>query len=361
MGRGTAQERVHVRERHSRSGSAAARPFLTSTTSDAMKPFLRSITSVALVLACMTAQAQPQPGSLDVHWNEGAPDCTRTTQPPLQVHRYNAGTYVLRQNPCATYEAPFLYLLVGTRRALLIDSGAVADAKAMPLADTVMALLPGDGATRLPLSVVHTHGHRDHRAGDVQFQELPGVTVAATDLDGMRRFFGFSDWPNGFAQIDLGDRIVDVIPTPGHTDSHVSYYDRQTALLFTGDFLLPGRLIIDDAAADLASARRVAAFARSHPVSHVLGGHIELDVDGRALPLGTHHPRERTLPLDRREALELPTAVARFNGVYSRHGMYVMYDQSRVLAALAAAVLVALAGLVALLVRIVRRRRARAA
>lgn len=334
-------------------------PSSSSATSDAMKPFLRSTTSFAFVLACMTAQARPLPGSLDVHWNEGAPDCTRTTQPPLQVHRYNAGTYVLRQNPCATYEAPFLYLLIGTRRALLIDSGAVADAKAMPLADTVMGLLLDDSATRLPLSVVHTHSHRDHRAGDVQFQRLPGVTVAATDLDGMHRFFGFSDWPNGVAQIDLGDRIVDVIPTPGHTDSHVSYYDRQTALLFTGDFLLPGRLIIDDTAANLASARRVAAFVRNRPISHVLGGHIELDADGDALPMGTHHPRERALPLGKREVLELPTAVARFNGVYSRHGMYVMYNQSRMLAALAAAVLVVVAALVALLVRIVRRRRAR--
>ncbi len=327
-----------------------------------MKPFLRSITSFAFVLACMTAQAQPQPGSLDVRWNEGAPDCTRSTQPPLQVHRYNASTYVLRENPCATYEAPFLYLLIGTNKALLIDSGAVADAKVMPLADTVMDLLPDVGGDKLPLTVVHTHSHRDHRAGDVQFQNLPGVTVAATDLDGVRRFFGLADWPNGSAQIDLGDRIVDVIPTPGHTDSHVSYYDRRTALLFTGDFLLPGRLIIDDSAADLASAQRIAAFARTRTISHVLGGHIELDVDGRTLPMGsTHHPRERALPLGKQDVLDLPATVASFNGLYSRHGMYVMYNQSRVLIAAAVAVLVVLIGLVALLVRIVRRRRAKAA
>ena len=232
----------------------------------------------------------------------------------------------------------------------------------MPLADTVMGLLPDVGGAKLPLTVVHTHSHRDHRAGDVQFQHLPGVTVAAADLDGVRKFFGFADWPNGAAQIDLGDRIVDVIPTPGHTDSHVSYYDRQTALLFTGDFLLPGRLIIDDTAADLASAQRIAAFARTHPISHVLGGHIELDVDGRTLPMGsTYHPRERALPLGKQDVLDLPATVASFNGLYSRHGMYVMYNQSRVLMAVAAAVLVVLIGLVALLVRIVRRRRAKAA
>ncbi|HJW44882.1 MAG TPA: MBL fold metallo-hydrolase [Lysobacter sp.] len=327
-----------------------------------MKPFLRSTTSFAFVLACMTAQAQPQPGSVDVRWNEGAPDCTGSTQPPLQVHRYNANTYVLRENPCATYEAPFLYLLIGTSKALLIDSGAVADAKVMPLADTVMDLLPDVGGDKLRLTVVHTHSHRDHRAGDVQFQSLPGVTVAAADLDGVRQFFGLTDWPNGSAQVDLGDRIVDVIPTPGHTDSHVSYYDRRTALLFTGDFLLPGRLIIDDSTADLASAQRIAAFAHPRPISHVLGSHIELDVDGRTLPTGsTHHPRERALPLSKQDVLDLPATVASFNGLYSRHGMYVMYNQSRVLITAAVAALVVLIGLVALLVRIVRRRRAKAA
>jgi len=323
-----------------------------------MKPFLRAITSFAFVLACITAQAQPQSGSLDVRWNEGASDCTRSTQPALQVHRYNANTYVLRQNPCATYEAPFMYLLVGTRKALLIDSGAVADAGAMPLATTVMSLLPDAGGAKLPLTVVHTHSHRDHRAGDAQFMGMPDVTVASAELDGMRSFFGFRDWPNGAAQIDLGHRIVDVIPTPGHTDSHVSYYDRQTALLFTGDFLLPGRLIIDDTAANLASAHRLAAFARTHPISAVLGGHIELDADGHTLPRGSaYHPRERPLPLGKQDVLDLPTTVASFNGLYGKHGMYVMYNQSRVLLAVVAAVLVVLIGLVVLLVRIVRRRR----
>ena len=329
-----------------------------------MKPLLHVIASFAFPLACITAKAQQQlqlqPGSLDVRWNEGMRDCSHNTQPSLQVHRYNANTYVLRQNPCATYEAPFLYLLIGTRRALLIDSGAVADASTMPLANTVIGLLPDGGGARLPLTVVHTHSHLDHRAGDVQFQQLPDVTVAAADLDGVRKFFGFADWPHSEAQLDLGNRSVDVIPTPGHSASHVSYYDRQTALLFTGDFLLPGRLIIDDTAADLASAQRIAAFARSHPISHVLGGHIELDVDGRTLPMGsTHHPRERALPLGKQDVLDLPATVGSFNGLYSQQGMYVMYNQSRVLMAIVAAVLVVLIGLIALLARIVRRRRAR--
>ena len=186
-------------------------------------------------------------------------------------HRYNADTFILRENLCATYEAPFIYLLIGKARALLIDTGAVADAKIMPLAQTVISLLPNDGS-RLPLMVVHTHGHLDHRSGDDQFRALPNVDVVPTDLESVKNRLGIANWPNGIGQIDLGDRVIDVIPTPGHYSSHVAYYDRQTGLLFSGDFLLPGRLLIEDTDADLASARRVAEFVEQHPITMCLAG-----------------------------------------------------------------------------------------
>jgi hydroxyacylglutathione hydrolase len=66
---------------------------------------------------------------MDVCWNKGAPDCTATPQDPLQVHAYDPQTFILRQSPCAHFEANFLYLLVGSDKALLIDTGAVADPK----------------------------------------------------------------------------------------------------------------------------------------------------------------------------------------------------------------------------------------
>jgi glyoxylase-like metal-dependent hydrolase (beta-lactamase superfamily II) len=187
---------------------------------------------------------------MDVHWNEGSKDCVKNPQPPLQVHRYNAQTFILRESLCATYEAPFIYLLIGKTKALLIDTGAVADAKTMPLAQTVISLLANEGS-KLPLMVAHTHGHLDHRSGDDQFLALPDVEVVPTDLGSVKSRLGIADWPNGIGQIDLGDRVIDVIPTPGHYASHVAYYDRQTGLFFSGDFLLPGRLLIQDTEADL--------------------------------------------------------------------------------------------------------------
>src|SRR5438132_468501 len=223
--------------------------------------------SISLVTAT-SAWSQPVPGSLDAHWNEGASDCKATPQAPLQVHAYEPQTFILRQSPCASFEANFLYLLIGSDKALLIDTGAIADPKEMPLAKTILELLPDKDHKKLPLLVAHTHRHLDHRAGDPQFASLPSVQIVPIDLEGVRAFYGFTDWPNGIAHLDLGGRTVDVIPTPGHNATHVAFYDNRTAILFSGDFLMPGRLLIDDAGASMVDLRnlegvRSAALIRS--------------------------------------------------------------------------------------------------
>jgi glyoxylase-like metal-dependent hydrolase (beta-lactamase superfamily II) len=314
---------------------------------------VRGIVLALGIMGSLPVFAQEAPGSMDVKWNEGARDCKVNPQPPLQVHPYNERTFILRESLCATYEGPFLYLLVGSQRALLIDTGAVSDAREMPLAQTVRGLLP---QADFPLLVVHTHGHLDHRSGDGQFAGDAHTQIVGTALEDVQSHFHFSHWPDGAAQIDLGERVVEVLPTPGHYPSELSYYDRQTGLFFSGDFLLPGRLLIADKDADLASARRVARFAAEQPISYVLGGHIELDRAGNTF-LGDHyHPDERPLQLAKDQLLQLPAIVATFNGFYGRHGEYVMESQNRLLAA-AAAVLLALLVAAAMGIRALLRRR----
>src|SRR5580698_8154406 len=121
---------------------------------------------LAATLTSSSAWARLVPGSMDVHWNEGSADCAKNPQPPLQMHQYDAHTFILRENLCTTFEAPFMYLLIGSTKVLLIDSGDIADPKIVPLADTVMGLLPGEPAAKLPLLVVHTHRHLAHRPRD---------------------------------------------------------------------------------------------------------------------------------------------------------------------------------------------------
>jgi len=68
----------------------------------------------------------------------------------------------------ADFEANFIYILLGSNKALLIDTGAVADPKAMPLAKTILDLWPNENHKKLPLLVAHTHRHLDHRAGETR-------------------------------------------------------------------------------------------------------------------------------------------------------------------------------------------------
>lgn len=291
-------------------------------------------------------RAAPVPGSLDVRWNAGAEDCAAMPQPPLQLHVYEPQTFILRQSPCADYEANFLYLLVGENKALLIDTGAVANLKLMPLANTVLALLPGEGTSRLPLLVMHTHGHRDHRDGDPQFASLPGVEIVPAKL------------PENVVHLDLGGRVVDVIPAPGHTPDHVLFYDHRTAILFSGDFLFSGRLLIDDAAAWRDSAARAIDYLKTRPVTHILGGHIELDAMGRVFTTGSHyHPDEHVLELSLADLQALPAALESFNGFYARHDEFILSNPMHNLLALAAAAAVVLIFIVWGVRGLLRRRR----
>ena len=192
----------------------------------------------------------PVPGDLAVSWihgtRRGAP-----AEPPLQVHRFDEHTVILRQSKDVTYEAPFLYLLFGNERALLLDTGAVADPAKMPLRETVDGLIADWLASHprpdYPLVVAHTHGHGDHVGGDGQFLDRPATTVVARELTAVQEFFGFTDWPRQTVQLDLGGRVLEVTGLPGHHAASIAVFDPWSGFLLTGDTVYPGRLYVNDA------------------------------------------------------------------------------------------------------------------
>jgi glyoxylase-like metal-dependent hydrolase (beta-lactamase superfamily II) len=133
-------------------------------------------------------------------------------------------------------------------------------------------------------------------------------------------FFGIRNWPEGLGAIDLGDRVLDVVPIPGHEPASVAFYDRKTAVLLTGDLLYPGRLYVRDPAAFRASVRRLVAFTASRPVAHILGAHVE---NARTpfvdYPEGTVvQPDEHPLELGRAHLLELSDALDAMPGRIER-------------------------------------------
>jgi glyoxylase-like metal-dependent hydrolase (beta-lactamase superfamily II) len=259
--------------------------------------------ALVLVAAPAAAKAPFQP------WIDG----TQASEPQTQTQRYGRDTYVIRQSVKTNFEAPFLYLLFGKDRALLLDTGA-GGLKIRPAVDAAIdQWLAENHRKSIPLVVAHTHGHGDHRQGDPEFKDRPDTTVVGLTAPEVATFFTVTDWPNQIVDFDLGGRTLKVIPTPGHQPAHIMIYDARTRLLLTGDTLYPGRIYIPlNMFADFkASIDRVVAFTRTHPVKWVLGAHIEMTREpGKDFrDLARTHPDEHLLELPYTDLLELQTAV----------------------------------------------------
>ena len=211
------------------------------------------------------------------------------------------------------FEAPFLDLLFGKDRALLLDTGA-GGLKIRPKVDAAIGQwLAEHHRISIPLVVAHSHSHGDHRAGDVEFKDRPDTVVVGWTAPEVAAFFRIANWPRDIVKFDLGGRVLDVIPTPGHHPSHIMIFDERTRWLLSGDTLYPGRLYIPDGAlADYrASIDRVLAFTKTRRVSHVMGAHIEMSREpGKDYrDLAPAHPDEHALELPYADLLELQDAV----------------------------------------------------
>lgn len=292
-----------------------------------MKAWIRAALAAAFLaltngpsMAATAEQAGLAPGDLDQSWRTGGPNCV--TVPDWQVHEYNEDFYILRESGCVDAEKPFLYLIFGDNQALLEDTGVarrMPDGKrgdAIPTAPVVQDIMARWAARRhhapVSLIVIHSHSHSDHTAADAQFQAMPGVQFIAASPAAVQTATGIAQWPYGLGRIDLGNRILDVIPIPGHDVASIALYDRKTGNLLSGDSLYPGRLYVraSEIATYAASADRLADFVRSHPIAHVLGAHIE---EGSQpyfdYPKGsTYMPKEHALGLSRAHVFELADA-----------------------------------------------------
>lgn len=266
------------------------------------------------LLAWLVAAAAPPP--VDQHfapWIDG----TAPTEPTTQVQRIDADTYVIRQSVRTNFEAPFLYLLFGKTRAMLIDTGAGGLAIRPPIEALITEWRSRHGGRPVRLVVAHSHGHGDHHAGDAEFRDRPDTDVVGLTPAAVAAFFAIRDWPDGIGRYDLGDRVIAIVPTPGHEPAHVMFYDARTRLLFSGDMLYPGRLYVPagQQATFRASSGRLAAFARTHPIRALLGAHVEMTTTaGKDYPMAAKsHPGEHPLALP-------PSAIQTLRQTVERQG-----------------------------------------
>ena len=195
-------------------------------------------------------------------WIHGSANCKSNTDPAIEVYKYDQSSYSLVK--------------------ILIEEHS----------------LQGEKSDK-EILVIHSHSHRDHYAGDVQFIGKPNVTVVAPNSSGINQYFAFAKWPDGLDYVELGGRKITVIPTPGHQEEAISIYDPQNKWLLTGDTFYPGTIYVKNWSEYKKSISRLVSFSNSHEVSLILGAHIEMtNRAGEYYSIGTNYqPDEASLTL----------------------------------------------------------------
>ncbi len=110
--------------------------------------------------ATVDSATAPKNNGFPAKWIDGT---ACSTDPDLQSWEFTADTFILRQSLCTTFEGPFMYLFVGSTKALLVDTGT----GGIDLRGKVMSLLAGKN---VDLVVAHSHSHGDHVQGDPAFK-----------------------------------------------------------------------------------------------------------------------------------------------------------------------------------------------
>lgn len=139
----------------------------------------------------------------------------------------------------------FVYLLIGEEKALLIDSCSGEG--------NIRAVV--EGITEKPVMVLSTHGHFDHTGGNSCWPEAWMTKEAAVHA---KEPFGpihekwfrskpYQDYKIHYIEngqrIDLGQKIVEIISIPAHSEGSVTVLDKNTRFLFTGDEIESGQVI----------------------------------------------------------------------------------------------------------------------
>lgn len=212
----------------------------------------------------------------------------------FEIEAIEHGTFRISE-PFHTEETN-CWLLVGSERALLFDSGlGVSDIGAVvrELSDR-------------PVAVLASHVHWDHIGGHGAFDEF---YVHEAEREWIEAAFPISrsdvlrelrkgKLPQGFDAekfeifrgeaaavlsdgdiIELGGRRLEVIHTPGHSPGHICLWEAERGWLFTGDTVYKGTVYADfpstDPEALLHSLERLA----SYPVKRIFPGHHDTDIN----------------------------------------------------------------------------------
>lgn len=126
------------------------------------------------------------------------------------------------------------FLLVGTERALLIDSGM----------ETRNAKELAEELTDLPVSLLNTHADRDHTGSNGEFESFYMHPAEASNYYNSQKQTRtiLPVWDGDI--LDLGDRPLCIITLPGHTPGSIAVLDEKSRRIFSGDPVQDGRIFM---------------------------------------------------------------------------------------------------------------------
>jgi hydroxyacylglutathione hydrolase len=122
-----------------------------------------------------------------------------------------------------TYDKTTMYLVEGTEKAMLIDTGT----KIKKL-DSIISLI-----TKKPLIVVLTHAHSDH-AGNIRFFKEIWMHPADTVLLN-KSYKGKVNFIKDGDIFNLGGTQIEVSHMPAHTPGSIVLLDRKAGICYSGD------------------------------------------------------------------------------------------------------------------------------
>ncbi len=194
------------------------------------------------------------------------------------------------------YEEAHSYLLLGEEKALLIDTG-------LGISNIKKVI---DELTSLPIMVATTHVHWDHIGGHQYFKDIAvhhleedwllnfPIPLEIVKKNLMRVSF---ESPQSFDideyaiykgiptlilddndVIDIGNRKIKVIHTPGHSPGHLCFYDLDNRYLLTGDLVYEGKLDVYYPSTDPIAFKNSIAKIKELKINRILPGHHQLNI-----------------------------------------------------------------------------------
>lgn len=215
------------------------------------------------------------------------------------INEIDKDTYVISEY--RHWEETHCYLLNGTKRSLLIDTGL----GICNISEVISEL------TDKPVTAIATHIHWDHIGGHKYYpdfyaheaeldwlnggfpQPLETIKEYVVDRCELPTDFQINEYKffqgkptkilHGGEHIDLGGRMVAVIHTPGHAPGHMCFWEANTGYLFTGDLVYKDTLTAWFPSTDPKAYLKSLETVSELPAKRVFPAHHSLDIQPEIL------------------------------------------------------------------------------